>query len=342
MPGSGSRPFPDGEFLTPSGRFESLSRRRRRRRVRNLAFLPSLLTFGNGIAGLGAIVSLARAFTELHPENKDLEAAGTHMAEACLMIGLGMVFDMLDGKVARLTGTAGKFGAELDSLCDVVTFGVAPAFFLRVFGEATFGTGIEATPDIASRALWGCSALYLVAVLFRLARFNVESASDQGHNTFRGLPSPAGAGGVISLFLIGWYTMGPQDGEIPHSEFYRWLIPAFGLTIAALMVSRIKYQHVFNRLFTGGRSVQFVMLTIAVLIGIYIVREHFVPVLAGAFLLYILSGPVFWVINRGRRGAGRSVAVPAVPGAGEAAVTDGRSGRMRPISGASQRRKPGE
>jgi len=296
------------------------------------------LTFGNGIAGLGAVVALAKAFAVLHTVPKNIDKAGEYMTEACMLIGLGMIFDMLDGKVARMTGTAGKFGAELDSLCDVVTFGVAPAFFLRVFGEVTFGTGLEGTSDLASRALWGCSALYLVCVLFRLARFNVESASDQGHNTFRGLPSPAGAGGVICLFLVAWYLMGPKDGgEIVHSDTFSVLIPVAGITIGALMVSRIKYQHVFNRLLSGARSIAVVFATIIFFIAIYILQVHFIPVLATLFILYILSGPIMWVWYRGRRGPGKSGMTPAVGADGSPSST---SSRNRAVQGNSGRRPP--
>ncbi len=307
-------------------------RRRRRRRVKSLAVLPSALTFGNGICGFAAIIELAKAYTHLQLTPRALDTAGEHMLFACIFIGIGMLLDMLDGKVARLTGTTGKFGAELDSLCDVVTFGVAPAFFLRVFGEATFGTGISEAPDIFVRLLWGTSALYLAAVLFRLARFNVEVTSPDAsaHMTFRGLPSPAGAGGVVSLYLFAWHFMGPKDGEIPATWLFQVLIPTFGLAFAALMVSRIKYQHVFNRVLSGARTVPQVLVSLVVLVALYILAaNHILPVLAGGFLLYILSGPAIFAWSRGRRllkGQSLTSGRVIVTGSGESgrrpAVTD--------------------
>src|SRR5690606_9386713 len=119
------------------------------------------------------------------------------------------------------------------------------------------------------RALWGASALYLVCVLFRLARFNVESLEDENHSTFRGLPSPAGAGGVISLFLVSWHFMGPKDGEFAATDFFSVAVPSFGVIVGLLMISRIKYQHVFNRLLTGARTVPQMVAGIVAVVLIY-------------------------------------------------------------------------
>jgi CDP-diacylglycerol---serine O-phosphatidyltransferase len=148
------------------------------------AILPTLLTLGNAVCGLAAISFTSKiGKVDVSPEQNLFYLA----LGGWLIVG-AMVFDALDGYVARLTKTSGLFGAELDSLCDAISFGAAPAFLLLQIGP-----GWDPTPNW-HRALAVAATLYLVAAILRLARFNVENLSlapTGGSKKFRGRPSSA-------------------------------------------------------------------------------------------------------------------------------------------------------
>lgn len=246
----------------------------RRKKVKSIALLPTLLTLGNGVCGFAAVVSTANAL-----ESKD--PAG--FATAGWLLFLSMVFDALDGKVARLTKMATNFGGQLDSLCDAVSFGLAPAFLgltLLKVAHAPF----------PARFLWIICGLYLVCAIVRLARFNVEnSPDDSSHESFRGLPSPAAAGVVASAAML--------YAELAQSHISTTIVvaglPFAVLAVALLMVSQVRYVHLVNRLFRGhssfGRLVE-VLLAVLVVGGLIVVQPEWT--LLGGFVLYALSGPV--------------------------------------------------
>ena len=122
-----------------------------------------------------------------------------------LLIFLAMIFDALDGYVARLSRTASDFGAELDSLCDLVTFGVAPAFLL-----------VKMCPQFAylhRDAVWVIAASFAACAALRLARFNVETSDEDEHLHFSGLPSPAAAA-AIAGFAIMFYTLRSKEDNV--------------------------------------------------------------------------------------------------------------------------------
>ena len=160
-----------------------------------------------------------------------------------------MVFDALDGYVARLSRTASDFGAELDSLSDLVTFGVAPAFLL-----------VKICPRFAffhHEAVWVIAASYVACAAIRLARFNVETSDEDEHLHFSGLPSPAAAA-AIAVFAIMFYTLLKEENRPPFApQIYvvlQSVLPFFALAVALLMVSRIPYPHVVNQMFRGQRT----------------------------------------------------------------------------------------
>ncbi|MCK6439205.1 MAG: CDP-alcohol phosphatidyltransferase family protein [Planctomycetes bacterium] len=283
------------------------------RRVLNLAAFPSLITLGNGVMGFAALVMLAKAYTYLQLGADHRAHASEAMLYAAFYVGIGAFLDMMDGKLARITGTEGAFGKELDSLCDAITFGVTPAVFLRIFGEAIFGSGIGTEPAPPVRLLWFVSALYLMCALIRLARFNVESADeDDDHMSFRGLPTPGAAATCMCLFLISWHFRDPATGQLGAVDAMAVAIPATGVALALLMVSRIRYVHVFNRLLSGKRSVGFFVLTLAILGGIWVsALDIFELIVSGMLLIYVASGPVRvpWSIIRNRRRLSRRFAV---------------------------------
>src|SRR5438105_475801 len=176
--------------------------------MRKIAVIPTLLTLGNGICGFAAI-ALASKILILPAEMIAADAVGKitvdnewYFAVAGWFVIAAMVFDMLDGYVARLSKTASKFGGELDSLCDAISFGVAPAFLLLKMGP-----GWEHGP-LLHQLLAGIATLYMVCAILRLARFNVENSPDPAaHKRFRGLPSPGAAGCLAALAIL--------RGELP-------------------------------------------------------------------------------------------------------------------------------
>src|SRR5947208_13843750 len=138
-------------------------RPRRSRLRRGVSLLPSLFTMGNMFCGYACIVYAMRG---------DFETAA-------LLIGIAVALDMLDGRIARLTGTASDFGVELDSLADVISFGVAPAILAFAWGLQPLG-----------RLGYAAGFLYVSAAALRLARFNIQSAAVTDKRYFVGLPSP--------------------------------------------------------------------------------------------------------------------------------------------------------
>jgi CDP-diacylglycerol---serine O-phosphatidyltransferase len=266
------------------------------RPIRTIAVFPTLLTLGNLICGFFAIVVAARIESPLKAisMSDSILADARDLMESGWLIFLAMVFDALDGYVARLARTTSDFGAELDSLGDVVSFGVAPAFLL-VKMCPLFTLGHDQTVWIIAAAYAACAAL-------RLARFNVETSDDDEHLYFSGLPSPAAAA-VIAGFAIMFYRLrrdfGPEGGI---DMCLQYTLPFFGLLLALLMVSRIRYPHVTNRVLRGQRSFGHVVTVVFFFVVLMVARSYTLPIAASAFALY---GPVRlgwekWVERRNR------------------------------------------
>src|SRR5882757_11247471 len=139
---------------------------RRNRLRRGVYLLPSLLTMGNMFCGYACVVYATRGEFET----------------AAPFIGVAIVLDMLDGRIARMTGTASEFGVQFDSLADIITFGIAPAILSFSWGLAPLG-----------RLGWAAGFLFVAAAAMRLARFNIQAASGGDKRYFVGMPSPAAA-----------------------------------------------------------------------------------------------------------------------------------------------------
>jgi len=230
-------------------------------KMKKIAALPSMLTLGNLACGFQAIYFASKG---------ELNAAAW-------MVVIAMVFDALDGKIARLTRVSSEFGAELDSLADVVSFGVAPAFLVAALSAQV---GLQ-----HQRLVWLSCMVYAVCAALRLARFNVESALEpSSHRSFRGLPSPAAAGQVVSFIILHHYL------QAEHSvTFIPRVLPTITFFTGVLMVTRVRYTHVVNRLLSGHHAfADIVFLAIAVLL----LATHKEVTLAGCFSLYTLTGVV--------------------------------------------------
>jgi CDP-diacylglycerol--serine O-phosphatidyltransferase len=249
--------------------------------------LPTMLTLGNAACGFGAITFAAK----VGPEN----AGGSELLIAAILVFLAMLFDMLDGSAARWTNQTSDFGAQLDSLCDAISFGVAPAFLMLQYNYLT--SNVFLPFQYHPRLLWVIAVLFVVCALLRLARFNVETEEDDSHNTFSGLPSPAAAG-VIASFPIALRGLRELagDNQATAQDLAIWLIPAIKIALpiitlaaACLMVSRIRYSHVFNQLFSGRRSRQHVIQLVFTGAVIFVVREMAVPLI---FCYFAFASPM--------------------------------------------------
>ena len=260
------------------------------KRVRMFRVLPTLLTLGNAVCGFGAITFAAKVGPETL-EKRDLFTAA-------ILIFLAMLFDMLDGRAARWAKHTTDFGAQLDSLCDAVSFGIAPAFLMLQFMRPDPGTGVARLPfDYPPRLLWVIAALFAVCVLLRLARFNVETGEEDTHEDFSGLPSPAAAGTVASfpIPLHGLRNLVEEADTFSH-QLATWLIPVVRislpivtLAVACLMVSRIRYPHVFNQLFRGRKPRQHLIQIVFTAAVVFVVKEMAVPLI---FCYYAFAAPL--------------------------------------------------
>ena len=178
-----------------------------RRHRRGLFLLPSLITVGNMFCGYACIVYAMRG----------------NLSAAAEFIGIAFVLDALDGRIARLTNTTSAFGLELDSLADVVSFGLAPAVLALTWGLSEL-----------ARVGWASGFIFVTAAAMRLARFNIQSASHVDKRYFVGMPTPAAAS-VVAATIYAWpYPLAgyPQAGAAV----------AVVLVPAALMVSTVRFR----------------------------------------------------------------------------------------------------
>jgi CDP-diacylglycerol--serine O-phosphatidyltransferase len=224
--------------------------------------LPNLFTAASIFTGFYAI-SLA-----LHQE----------FVSAAWFVFLALIFDGLDGRVARLTNTASHFGVEFDSLADIVAFGVAPALILYLYvGEAYGRIGIVA------------SALFIIFGAVRLARFNVTTSRIEP-SVFIGLPIPTAAI-MISLAIL-------VLERYPHLAHYKVLMLPLAVLLALLMVSNIRYPSFKKINFKTFHFMRFLITVIAIALGVFIYPIEGTAVLGAGYLLY---GPVraaFYLLRR--------------------------------------------
>jgi len=267
--------------------------------------LPTLFTLGNLVCGFFAIVVAARIEPPTSTEIPTAAALGTsnpvkairalnpgddthNIMLAGWLIFLGMVFDAFDGYVARLSRAATDFGAQLDSLCDVITFGVAPGILLvKMCPRFTY---------LHREAVWVIAATFAACAALRLARFNVESDEEDEHLGFAGLPSPAAAAAVASFGML-FYTLRKEPNRLMYAEtidgVIQSILPFFALAVGLLMVSRIPYPHVVNQLFRGQRTFGHLVSLLFALVAVMVIRGYALPLICVCF---VMAGPAryFW------------------------------------------------
>jgi len=259
------------------------------KRLRTIAIFPTMFTLGNLVCGFFAIVVAARVVAP-DPEIVD-PTDPTNIMLSGWLIFLGMVFDALDGHVARLSNSTTDFGAQLDSLCDVVTFGIAPSFLLvKMCPTFTY---------LHREAIWVIAASFAACVALRLARFNVETtnAADD-HLTFSGLPSPAGAA-AIAGFGIMFYTLRKEGNPLIYAEqidtAIQMVLPFFAVLVALLMVSRVPYPHIANQIFRGQRSFAHLVGVLFALVAIMVIRGYSIPIIC---CIFVIASPARYCWDR--------------------------------------------
>jgi len=207
--------------------------------ARRIYFLPNLMTAGNLFCGFVAVIKCIQARLEaIAPGMYAPHSPADLYTHAVWFILAAVIFDSLDGRLARLGGRESLFGAEFDSLADIVSFGIAPAlmvFFLILSPTQGY--------PIFRQIGWFIGFIYLLCAAVRLARFNVITnpllhKPKDGNKDFVGLPVPAAAGTVVSLVLLLLHV--PEENPVFHKLAFVAL-PLLLLTIAVLMVSTIRY-----------------------------------------------------------------------------------------------------
>ena len=234
---------------------------------RGIYLLPSVLTTFGMFAGFYSIIS----------------SINGEFTIAAISIMIAMMWDTLDGRVARLTNTQSAFGAEYDSLADLVSFGLAPA--LLVYEWSLYELG---------RFGWLAAFVYLACAALRLARFNTQvGIADK--RFFQGLPSPAAAGVIASMIWLKIWTFASFDSEVISLGYYL----GAGITILCgiLMVSNVRY-YSFKELDSKKASFRFLLLIVLSLI-ILMYKPNII--LFTGFFLYLLSGPYITVAGLNKR-----------------------------------------
>jgi CDP-diacylglycerol--serine O-phosphatidyltransferase len=230
---------------------------------RGVYLLPSLFTLGNLFCGYACIMYAMRG----------------DITTAAPFIGVAVVLDMLDGRIARLTGTSSAFGREFDSLADVVSFGVAPAILAYVWGLHPL-----------NRLGWATGFIFVTAAAMRLARFNIQSVTATDKRYFAGMPSPAAA--AVPASTVFFYPEGFTD---PHSAMVAFVVV---LVPALLMVSTIRFRS-FKTIDLRARRPYKVLALLAMIFALVQLEPRIVLILIA--YVYLVSAFVEMAWARFRR-----------------------------------------
>jgi len=277
----------NGVVAQRSSRPDRLVQRRQRRAAfvrRGVAVAPTMMTLGNLLCGFASIFVVSRPTAEGFP------FGWTRPTLAVMFIFLGMLLDGLDGRVARMTRSESDLGEQLDSMADMLTFGVAPAFIvIQLVGvESPF---VGRADDVFDRVALVVAGIYVACAAMRLARFNIETVEDDDpqHDYFKGMPTPGAAGTVASLVL--WHQLFFAKYDPTH-----WLVQTAAVTmvviallVALAMVSRLEYMHVMN-LYIRRRASFHTFVIVGIVAGMLMLQPQ--SSLAAAMVAYALSAPL--------------------------------------------------
>jgi CDP-diacylglycerol--serine O-phosphatidyltransferase len=279
----------------------------KKRRLKYIAILPSSITLLNALCGFLSIVFTSRGPGTFWQGSYFHRSGISYFALAGYMLFFAMIADMLDGRVARLSGTTSGFGGQLDSLSDAISFGVAPAFLMiRMVDIQSAVLRRESFPlaRFLDRGVLFIAAVYALCTVIRLARFNVENNElEKAHMNFAGLPSPAAAGMVISLVIFREDFLPGTVGRFAFflekaMGFTIWILPPAALLASILMVSRISYPHAPNRLFRGKKP--FLSFLLIFFLGLLVILNLQIAMVLG-FWGFALAGMIRALVLRIRR-----------------------------------------
>jgi CDP-diacylglycerol--serine O-phosphatidyltransferase len=257
---------------------------------RGVYLLPSMFTVANLFCGYGCVVYATQG---------DFDTAA-------VLIGIAMILDTLDGFVARLTHTSSAFGVQLDSLADVISFGLAPAILAFTWGLFPL-----------KRLGWAAGFIYVTAAAMRLARFNIQAATATDKRHFVGMPSPAAAGVIASTIYL--FPEGPRDRQTALAALAIVVVPAL------LMVSTIRFRSV-KAIDVGWQRSYLGLFFIAVALAL--IASH--PRLALVVLAYTYTvvALIVWAYGRIRRRPGdlgaADFSLPIIDPSHDGASGDGR------------------
>ena len=240
----------------------------KRQNKRGIYILPSIFTTFALFAGFYSIVASINGDYTL----------------AAISIMVAMLWDTLDGRVARLTNTQSTFGAEYDSLSDLVSFGVAPALLVYEWSLSDLG-----------RIGWLAAFIYLACTALRLARFNTQvGTADKRY--FQGLPSPAAAGVIASMIWLKFWKFEHFDIGVVSFSYYIGIV--ITILCGLLMVSNVRYFSFKEFESKNKASFRFLLLTVLSLI-VLLYKPNIV--LFAGFFIYMLSGPIITTIGLYRK-----------------------------------------
>lgn len=271
----------------------------RRGLKKGLYLIPSLFTAANIGMGFYSVMASLRAFQILGSPTPDLDAAAAHFNSAAVAIGWACLFDTLDGRIARLTKTTTEIGIQLDSIADVVTFGLAPAVLAYTWG---YGASLSENSELHSLG-WFLSFMFLICGAFRLARFNVQASRPRilaegtpkvDKKNFVGLPIPMAGAFIAALVHFSPWPLiyfGPERARI-----YSGLLMVLVGLLSLMMVSTLRFSS-FKTVGTRVRSMRTIILILSLGMLIFLFSRY---VLLAIVVSYVLHGllsrvvAVFW------------------------------------------------
>ena len=256
---------------------------------KGLYVIPSVFTAGNILMGFFALIESLRGFqlVGLGGEN-NLGLARGYFDYGAAAIGLAVVFDMLDGRIARMTKTTTEIGVQLDSLADVVTFGLAPAVLAYAWG---YGSSFSEGSDLYNLAFF-ISFMYLMCGTFRLARFNVQASRPRilaegtikvDKKSFVGLPIPA-AGGLIAA-TVHFAPVPLKHYGQQRAELYSGLLMVLVGLLSVLMASTLRFSS-FKAVGTRSRSTRTIILVVGIVLLIVLYSRYVLLAIALSYILY--------------------------------------------------------
>jgi len=265
--------------------------------------IPTLLTICNSLCGLTAILWCLQAYERAfiknglvtqNPSESFLPLLPTIFASCAWLVIAAMVFDALDGWTARKLKATSLHGIQMDSLADMVTFGVTPAVIVAVsthihalFGEGNYIAGEFLRYD---RLVWAACGIYLACAACRLALYNIHAVEEKKDDNFMGIPSPGAAAAVCSIIIM-------NNSNLDMPEWVATIfLPIYAAVLGILMVSSIPYPHMAKWLISPVKRSRKILIIIAIIALCIFERIKLGegPKITAAFLisLYVLSGPI--------------------------------------------------